>query len=78
MKNKKIIKPLTTFHLCHQLQELKTSVQSHLTTAHKKDMKTLLAECLTIWKSKPETEKQEMKIHFSNLTNFIRSDCGNY
>lgn len=60
------------------MQELKTSVQSHLTTAHKKDMKTLLVECLTIWRSKWETEKQEMKTHFSNLTNFIGDNYGSY
>lgn len=75
---KEVIKTLTTFHLCHQTQELKTSVQSHLTTAYKKDMKTLLVECLTIWRSESETERQEMKIHFSNLTNFIRNYYGNY
>lgn len=54
------------------MQELKTSVQSHLATAHNKDMKTVLVECLTIWRSESETERQETKTHFSNLTNFIK------
>jgi len=48
MKNEKLIKPIPTFLLHHQMRELKTSVQDHLTTGHKKDMKTLLAECFTI------------------------------
>lgn len=41
-----------------------TSVQSHLTAAHKKDMKTLLVECLTIGDPSEKLKDKKWKYIF--------------